>query len=348
MAASAVWLLAGVLAPNEPARVALDWEAPADECPRGAAVSSEIEALLSEAGAPASDPVAASGRAAQSDSGRWTVTIAMTLADARTERVIEGESCRELSSAAAFIIATAVDPRVATLPVAAPKPPPPDSEPEVLPAPKPQRVPDPEPDHEPQPERVPDPETPRDPSAAPERAPSPEPDPPKLRWALGLLGGVGWGPNPTVGGVVGGALGLLGRRFRAELLGQYWTPSQAASAQNQEVGVSVQAWHLVGRGCGVPRWRSLEFPLCLGLAGGAIHGRGTGDLVVDSARVGWIAATAGPSVLFRLSERFAAGAGVDGFATIATGAFHTDPSGLAHQPRAGGFSAAARIELRLP
>ncbi|MBL4683188.1 MAG: hypothetical protein JKY37_01250, partial [Nannocystaceae bacterium] len=117
MGAPVAWLLSWLLAPGQPSRVELDWQAP-DACPSADAVHAEIDTLLRDAGTDDASSARAEGRAVLNGAGKWRVSIALELDGLRTERTIEGASCEELSSAAAFIIATAIDPRVATLPPA--------------------------------------------------------------------------------------------------------------------------------------------------------------------------------------------------------------------------------------
>ncbi len=352
------WFVAGVLtvlagAP-EPARIHLDWDAP-PPCPGVSVVHAEVDAMLTEAGHTSDATVEVWGRAAENSDGLWTISLGLTIEGDRSERTIEGASCPELSSVAAFIIATAIDPRVATLP---PRPVPDgDETDETIDAPDPE-VPSPGAVVEPEPADPVEPE-PLEPEAAqPEPVdPNPvesEPDPhpvdelpPRIRLAVGAHGGVGFGPLPRLGGVVGASFGVLGSVWRAELFGEYWTPSEATSPQNDAVGARVQGWDIGARGCWVPAVGRVEFPLCGGLAAGLLHGVGTGDLQITRATAAWVRAMAGPGVLVRLGDRLALGARVDGYGTLATGAFRTQPSGVVHQPRLGGLTATVGIEFRL-
>lgn len=351
MGAPVAWLLSWLLAPGQPSRVELDWQAP-DACPSADTVHAEIDSLLRDAGTDDTGSARAKGRVVVDDTGQWRVSIALELDDLRTERTIEGASCEELSSAAAFIIATAIDPRVATLP-------PPDAA-EQPAVPSPPDEPEPEPKPEPEPEPQPNPSSRSDatgsrddtkPAASPQPpdvARSPASSQTRVRLAPGIRGGLGFGPNPRVGGVVGLSFAVFSRGWRAEALGTYWTPSSRLSSANVDVGVRVQSWDVAARGCWVPAVSRVEFPLCAGLGLGAKHGAGTGDLANSrKTATPWIRLLAGPGVLVRLGQRFAAGLDVSGYVTLADSAFRTNPSGVVHDRRAGGFSAAARVELRL-
>lgn len=375
--------LALSLAPEQPRRVTLDWRAPA-VCPGPAAVRAEIDELLAGAGdSPAgAETVRASGRVFARNQATWAIAIELTIDGERSRREIEGASCQALTSAAAFIIATAVDPRVATRPppavppstdtvdppvAADPEPPGTDPEPPSagqepsLASDRPGDADDPGSDAS---TRVPAPVEaagdradptptpgPSTPAPGPEAPPTTPDDarPRRPRLALGTMAGVGFGPTPRVAAVLGLGVAAVGRAWRVALHGEYWTPSTATSSVNPAVGVQVQAWDLVVRGCGVLRRGRVEVPLCGGLGAGALRGRGTGDLATRrAASAGWIRVLGGPGVLFAVTPRVAVGARVDGSLTLAGGAFRTEPSGRAYEPRLGAVSGGALLEFRLP
>lgn len=304
---------------------------------------------------------------AADDGATWTLAIDLKIDGERTRRELEGSSCPALTSAAAFIIATAIDPRVATIPPPIAEPPP-DPEPPLpsgaesepaadaggpsMPPPQdPGRLPPTPTEDEDEDEDGPKTPRPRPATDTPPPPTRPRDEPPKRRPRLGLgaQAGVGFGPTPRVGAVLGLAVAAVGPRWRVELGGEYWTPSTANSAANADVGVMVQAWDVVVRGCGVPRVGRVSLPLCGGLGAGALRGRGTGDLAVRRATsAGWIRALLGPGVLVEVAPRVAVGLRVDGFLTLANGAFRTEPSGRAYEPRLGGISGVAHLEFRLP
>ncbi len=352
-------------APMQPRPVDLRWDAPV-QCPGAETIASEIEALLTAVGSaeagpdPDGAPVQAQGTVEAQGEQTWVIELSLQIDGEATQRRIEGRSCRELTSAAAFIIAMAIDPRVATVPIPNSASPGPSEEPTDGPPPvdakvdakdNPGTAPDPVDDPAKTP-ADPDPPSPAFASPPPSEPPAPPSrDPPRrLGGALGLLVGLGIGPTPGLAAVLGIIGGVHGPGWRVDAWGQYWTPSDATSTTNTAIGVRVQAFALGLRGCWAPTLGTrIALPLCAGLGAGGLHGRGIGNLRLSrNATVPWVHGLGGAGLLVRLGSRIALGARVDGHATIASGAFRTEPSGRIAQPRAGGVTATTRFEFRLP
>jgi hypothetical protein len=339
-------MIGGMLGPPAHADdpLTLQWSAPAS-CPADDAVRGEIDELL---GAPGETPrprAIAALTVVELDTG-YRLEVEVEVDGETSARTIEGETCADLAKAAAFIVATAIDPRlVAGSPAR-------DQDPETVPNAVPETSPEPEPEPESEPESEPEPvSSPPDPkphasgTTDPARA-----DPRALRFGGALEAGVGFGPLPAVGAVVGLQLALLGRRFRVEALAHYWTPSRATSPADPDVEAIAQAWELGARGCGVLSRAIVEVPLCGGVAAGAIHAEGQGALVETArTRAAWVRALAGPAVRVRVTDRLWLGARVEGFVVLASGRFVTEPSGTeVFGPRRGGITGTVGIELRLP
>jgi hypothetical protein len=91
-----------------PASVPVDltWNAPA-ECPSRDAVLDEVARVLAarKPGAPAT----ARADVTRDGRGRWHATLSVGSREARSERILEAESCPAIASAAAVIIAVAVE-----------------------------------------------------------------------------------------------------------------------------------------------------------------------------------------------------------------------------------------------
>ena len=67
------------------------------------------------------------------------------------------------------------------------------------------------------------------------------------------------------------------------------------------------------RGCGVPRLRRLEVPVCGGLEAGLVRGRGVGAALASSAtdNLPWLALTAGPGLTWAVRPRLALSLALD-------------------------------------
>jgi hypothetical protein len=138
---------------------------------------------------------------------------------------------------------------------------------------------------------------------------------------------------------------------RIELGATWWTPTEGTSTSNARVRGRFQLAAAVLRGCVVPRWRALEFPVCAAAQAGAILGRGTAALPDPrSARAPWIAVGGGPSILWRprrLGGRLGLWLRTEGHGALTRPAFETAPSGLVWRAGPGALVVQAGAELRL-
>lgn len=99
-------LLAGPAAPLE-----IDWDAPAD-CPGAADVRASVERTLGPAADDERTPIRASGRVQESEAG-YRLSLEVHDGATTSQRELEGATCREVTDAAALILAMTIDPRVA-------------------------------------------------------------------------------------------------------------------------------------------------------------------------------------------------------------------------------------------
>jgi hypothetical protein len=132
--ASAIFAIAGAWrshAQAAPAPVDLVWNAPAPECPSRERVLAEVARVLGGSREPIARASARVDVAAAQD-GRWQAELSVDARGAHTERRFEAESCEAIASAAALIVAVAVEESVPPeVPAAAPPP-----EPRASPFPK--------------------------------------------------------------------------------------------------------------------------------------------------------------------------------------------------------------------
>lgn len=101
--------------------LSLTWRAPA-ECPSGAEVEAQIEGLFNGRGpTSASKRLDAVSTIVRSASDVWTVRLETDLDGVYGERSLQGETCEAVSSAAALILAMALDPEAVGRALAAPR-----------------------------------------------------------------------------------------------------------------------------------------------------------------------------------------------------------------------------------
>jgi hypothetical protein len=305
-------------------RVALRWDGP-ESCPADS-FSATVERYL---GPRAGDgpPLSVRVRVREHAPGRWSLDLDAATAATTGTRHLEAESCETVLDAAAFVVAQAI--AAASGDEAAPGPgePPPttaaEPDPALVPAPGGAEPPQssPVPDGAPGPSGAPA-GAPAPPGAADAPPPGdsraddgPEPAPsgvapvarrpPRLRAAIRLTEGISGVALPAVSNELGLTVGLLGARWRAEVVAQGRLPARVRAPDQPSVGADLSRWAIGLRGCAVPRvsrpapsLRTVEFPLCAGAEVGQVLGRSVGLAVPGRAGLVWAAITAAPGVLW--------------------------------------------------
>ncbi|MEM9462277.1 MAG: hypothetical protein AAGF11_49445 [Myxococcota bacterium] len=235
--------------PPEPPSYEVRWDAPKD-CGTAKDVRAEVSRLGVESTAPRESSVGVEeilrvfGTVTRSDDERWRLTLVLEQRGRPRGRALEAPSCRALVQSAAFIIAIALDPSVGGL--------------DAQPGPEPEPAPEPEP--EPRPEPEPEPEPRPEPEPEPEPEPKPEPRKRALWAAIQAGGGMRVGASP-IGGTAELALGVEGRRWRAELSGAYDPPREFEGA-DPSVAMRLQGGRGALRGCYVASLHRVAFPTC--------------------------------------------------------------------------------------
>jgi len=285
--------------------VELSWDAPAS-CPAEAFHAPLRRYLGDRVSSGPALPVQV--RLREAARGRWQLDLDIAAAGARR---LTAERCETAADAAAFIVAQALTSAAPapTLREATPPDDPqlPDPQLPAPPAlvPEPGLVPGPalDPALDAPPASPPDsrPASPPDPRPAPPPPPSAAP----LRLALRLGGGFSGGALPAIGGELGLLLGLLGPRWRVDLLARGLLPTRATSRVAPEVSARLGLWALGGRGCAVPRRARLEFPLCAGAELGQVLARSQGLAANGRAELLWAALTASPGLAWSPRPWFA-------------------------------------------
>ncbi|WP_096332698.1 hypothetical protein [Nannocystis exedens] len=170
---------------------------------------------------------------------------------------------------------------------------------------------------------------------------------PPLRAAVRLAGGAEIGGIPAYSPVAGLVLGLFRGAWRVELAGTY-----AARAVTYPEPAAIGARMLVAagavRGCGVPRWRRLEFPVCGGLELGYVRAVACG--VADPRPAGdlWIAAQLSPGLAWAPTRVLAVSLGLDILLALRRPGFHVAGLGELARAQPVGLRPMLGIEARFP
>lgn len=303
------------------------WSAP-EGCPDREAVVGRIEAHL---GTPLATPrpvvVSARGEVVAASAG-YLLRLEVQTESGQRRREIAGGDCRELSNAAALLIAIAIDPG-ATAPVA-----------DAAPGQDTEAQSDPEPEPQPQPQ----------PQPAPQPAPQPEPDsrPRRVSGALRVAGGLAVGPLPRAGPTLSIAGAVRANWFRAELALAHRLARETTSRTGAGAVAEIGSTAAELAACGVPSLRIVEFPLCLGMEAGALTGRSREVREPASGAGAWLAARAGGGVIVLPIDRVGLALDLDLVVPLSRPGFVVEGAGQLHQPAAVGFDGVLGLEVRLP
>ncbi|EDM76534.1 hypothetical protein PPSIR1_23304 [Plesiocystis pacifica SIR-1] len=302
--------------------LALDWSSAA-ECPGREVVVEGLQAMMPALLVPPAvaealpEQLRVTGALEALPDGGYEVQLAFARGDDRDARSFQGPDCGSLTRAATLVIAVALDP-VETAehvgPLDAREDPPapaPVQKPKLVPEPEPALAPEPKPalelPVEPttlEPAREPPPrERRRPPRSGDARGPSP------LGGSVGVRIGGGLGPVDAATTQLGLDLALASGRWRVDLLGLWMPPRElAASVGPSDNRVRFDSFLVGAHGCGVPSWRTLEFPLCAGVEAGATRGVGV-DPTPDprEAALPWVTLTPGAGLRWVASPRVAVG-----------------------------------------
>lgn len=310
------------------------WSAPA-ECPDEAALVQRITALVPGA--------TGEGVAVEVDlrreSTRLLGRLALRTPWGSTTRELEAERCDAVLEATALLVAIAIEPlrteqalaREQTLaPAPAPAPVVPASPPPSSRAPAPIAPA----------ERPPEPAEAEPSAAASARA---------IQGTLRVEGGLAAGLLPEPGTTAAIAAGVRYGLLRVGAHAMLWPAQRALHPGDRTVSATLRPWAAGVHGCGGPRWRSLELPVCLGLDAGAMQGEGRGALVrADAAVRPYLALRLGPALAWSPVPALALWLGADLSTTLLRPGFSIEGLGAIHS--AGWVSGRVffAVEARLP
>ncbi|MCH9682234.1 MAG: hypothetical protein K0V04_12420 [Deltaproteobacteria bacterium] len=276
-----------LLAPAGPGGVRVDWHAP-PQCPDAQWVRREVAAHL---GGGSTEPPSLDARADVTNpaNGRWELDLELRQGkEVVGQRQLSAPTCSELASAAALIVAIAVDPNVA---IGGGDPgevtPPRIDEPSVLVPQEPTTDPVPEID-EVKPDPVPEESGPVvDEIAEPPLVPEAPRSPRRLSLGLGVRGGLDVGAM-GVGASLRLSPALVWPRLRVELLGAWAIPRRVAADEISGVEARLQRGSAGVAVCPVLSAQAVEIPLCGAVEAGAVEGVGRGSVRGSRAVDPWV------------------------------------------------------------
>ena len=97
-----------------------------------------------------------------------------------------------------------------------------------------------------------------------------------LRGTARLSVGLGGGMLPRPGPVVRVGAGLVARGFRLESRASAWLPQRANVTAVPGGAIELWIWTIGVRACAVPGAGKVTFPICVGVDGGSMRGKGSG------------------------------------------------------------------------
>jgi hypothetical protein len=318
--------------------VSLQWTAP-PECPDAEAVRAEARRRSRDE----TRPVEAIGNVHKSGD-EWVLELTLK-GTAVEQRTIRASSCAAIAEAAGLLIAVAADPTLDETPTEPVTPETPIEGPVVAPVEPPPLPPD---------------DPPR--TIARDRpSPRPPPAPPKRRTKpRALLGVDAIGQFlrvlPAVAGFgVGGTIGVMWPRARAELRGHYYLPSTSTYADAPDAGGRVDLWTIAPAGCWSPLLRSrqgsrssLTLPLCTGVELGGMRGRAIGVEDRGSATSLFVSITVDGSLVYSPIPRLGLRLGPQVAVVARRPRFHVRGRDQLFQAGPAAIRLVAGIELRLP
>lgn len=222
--------------------------------------------------------------------GQTVVELSIVDSDGgASTRSLTSPECSVAMDAAAFIVASAIDPTIA--------------------APEPQAEPEPEPGAIPEPTPAPQLESEAEPEPEPVTLEPPPPESAPRRPRTRAHAWAGLGPG-VMGGALPGPVGRLllfvaveGEYWRVRLDGAATLRAEARAAQVASVGARLGQWSVGGRGCGVVPLGRVGLSACAGAEVGQLYAQGFGFDAATSTRLPWGAALGSAGLHVNLGRR---------------------------------------------
>lgn len=164
---------------------------------------------------------------------------------------------------------------------------------------------------------------------------------------LGASGGIALALVPSLTGAVRLGYAFERNALRLQAEATYGTPRTITYPAEPTVGGRFQSVVFGMRACFAPAAGRVSVPLCGGLEGGPIFGRGLGIANRRSPVGAWIGGLAGAAAVVRVHPRVALTLGADLLVALRRPAFHVGDRGTLFRAAPVGLRAIAGLELRL-
>jgi hypothetical protein len=168
-----------------------------------------------------------------------------------------------------------------------------------------------------------------------------------VRGVLRLAFGGEIGGIPAFSPAAGLGVGLFRGAWRLELTGTY---AARALAYPEPAAIGARMLVAAGavRGCGVPRWRRLEFPVCAGLELGLVRAVARGVAEPRPAGDLWIAAQLSPGLAWVPTRFLALTLALDVLVALRRPGFHVAGLGELARAEPVGLRPMVGLEARFP
>lgn len=125
------------------------------------------------------------------------------------------------------------------------------------------------------------------------------PEPRPVRFALGVLGGGGYGWLLAPSGMLALRFAVFGKHWRWSLRGGWLPPVRVQAQADPSVRARIDGVMVAMRGCGLIHAGPIEFPLCGGLEGGAARARTLASAASPDARtIPYFGLELGPGITY--------------------------------------------------
>jgi hypothetical protein len=167
--------------------------------------------------------------------------------------------------------------------------------------------------------------------------------------ALGIKGGLQFGPLPWPSGGIGGHLRVLWPRLAVELGGSHWFKKTVRLPSNPDLGAEVSLTFVIDAAlCGRLGWRTLEFPLCAGTQLGQARGKGLGIARPQTDRLLWAAAVLGPRMVWYPHEHIGVVSQLDMLVALTRLRYEVEGLGVVYRTQPVGVRGQVGLEVRFP
>ena len=306
------------------------WSAPSD-CPTVADFLAEVDHLRQQPRSRSAADAQVTAEVTRDSDGTGPYRLRLVIVDCGgkvRERRIEGETCAEVTDAAAVVLALSSDSLSSDVAAAVPAAPPVAAAPVHAAPPGEERPSKPASDDKP----------------TPWESSTPHP----LFWEFSALGGIDYGalPAPAPGFGIGVSVGAAQHRF--ELRAIAWLPERAVFGARATLGLDVSLYAAALRYCHSLFEGQFDFAPCAGIEAGAMVASSVSVGAPQGGQGPWFAPMVGFRGSLRITSHVALSLDVEGLTLVSQPRFVIDSEGQVFQPPPVTGRTLAGIHMRFP